>query len=254
MAWMLDFYKLNYYYQYFLRRLSCCDLCSTNIIETSLFDNKLSQALLCQNCLDELPQFNQQLLFGNLLNWPAINHALPKISFDQLFSLSPYIYPFNHWLAQLKYSGRFELADLFSTLLCAQWQSIMIKNTYPPVDLVIPVPLHLKKWQHRGYNQAHLIAKKFAEQLAFPYDANLLVRVKNNDSQMGKTGVERRRNLKNSFAFKKNLASDIKHIIIVDDVVTTGTTASEMSKLLKSVGVETITLVTVCLSLPKSIQ
>lgn len=254
MAWMQYFYKLNYYYQYVLRRLSCCDLCSTKVIQTPILDNDLSQALLCQDCLDDLPCFNQQLLSGNLLNWPAINRALPKVHFDQLFSISPYIYPFNNWLAQLKYSGRFELGDLFSTLLCTHWKSVMSHEISTPVDLVIPVPLHLKKWQSRGYNQAHLIARQFAKQLELHYDENLIVRVKNNASQMGKTGVERRKNLKDAFALNKNLASDINHIIIVDDVVTTGTTASEISKLLKNSGVETITLVTVCLSLPVSIK
>jgi len=253
MVRMLRLSKLHNYYQCCLKKLGCCDLCSSEITETFLCNNNVSQTLICQHCLDALPLFNQQYVYANLLNWPAIHQALPAISFDQLFSLSPYIYPFNHWLAQFKYSGRFELADLFSSLLCAQWQSTMINDSSPPVDLVIPVPLHIKKWQARGYNQAHLIAKKFATKLSLSYNANLIVRIKNNDSQMGKTGAERRKNLKHSFTLKQKVATNIKHVVIVDDVVTTGTTVSEISKVLKSAGIETITLVTVCLSLPPSI-
>lgn len=154
----------------------------------------------------------------------------------------------------MKYLGRFELAPLFSALLCAQWRAMAKNNTLAPVDLVLSVPLHVKKWQLRGYNQAHLIAKCFAKQLALPYDAKLVVRITNNTSQMGKTGIQRRKNLANAFVLQRNLASDIKHVLIIDDVVTTGTTVSEISKLLKQSGVETITLVTVCLTLPKTIS
>ena len=152
----------------------------------------------------------------------------------------------------MKYLGRFELAPFFSALLSVQWQAMTMNKTMIPVDLVLPVPLHVKKWQLRGYNQAHLIAKSFAEQLSLPYDASLVVRVKNNDSQMGKTGSQRRKNLANAFALQGHLASHIKHVLVVDDVVTTGTTASEISKLLKQAGVEIVTLVTVCLTLPKT--
>lgn len=252
MTWMQDITALKNYYHRSLKLFSCCDLCSANIAESSLFGITLSQTLLCQNCLDDLPLFHQQMVSGNLLNWPAINKALPKISFDHLFSLSPYCYPYNHWLGQLKYQGRFELINLFSDLLCAQWHHSINGAGYPSVDLVISVPLHLKKWQVRGYNQAHLMAKRFSRQLSLPYDESLVVRVKHNDSQMGKTGGERRKNLANAFCINKKIPKNIKHVVLIDDVVTTGTTASEISKVLKNAGVETITLVTVCLSLPNS--
>lgn len=252
MAWRLEIIQLKSYCTDILRNISGCDLCGANVGNSSLLGYSLPQALVCQYCVNDLPYFDQTLLSGNLLSWPAIHRTLPKIHFEQLFALSPYIYPFNKWLAQMKYLGRFELAHLFSALLCAQWQA-MAKNTIlAPVDLVLSVPLHVKKWQVRGYNQAHLIAKSFAKQLAFPYDSKLVVRIKNNASQMGKTGNQRRKNLANAFVLKRHLAKNIKHVLIIDDVVTTGTTVSEISKLLKQAGVETVTLVTVCLTLPKS--
>ncbi|MFQ3208872.1 MAG: ComF family protein [Colwellia sp.] len=237
--------------------ISCCDLCGENVGNSVLLDYSLPQALLCQYCINDLPYFNQNLIAGNLLSWPAIHRTLPHIHFDQLFALSPYIYPFNKWLGQIKYLGRFELAHLFGALLCAQWQAMLLNKVaisieIRPIDLVISVPLHVKKWQIRGYNQAHLIAKSFAGQLALTYDANVVMRIKNNDSQMGKTGSQRRKNLADAFSLQGKLASHIKHVLIIDDVVTTGTTASEISKLLKQAGVETVTLVAVCLTLPKA--
>jgi len=252
MAWQLDFKQLKTCFRQLISSTSCCDLCGANVSKTVLLDYPLTQSLLCQHCINDFPFFNQALIAGNLLSWPAISRVLPNITFDRLFSLAPYIYPLDHWLSQYKYLGRFELAQLFSVLLCAQWQAALVNSSIAPVDLVLCVPLNVKKWQSRGYNQAHLIAKSFAQQLTLPYDATLIVRVKNNDSQMGKTGGQRRKNLANAFVLKHKLTSDIKHVLLIDDVVTTGTTASEISKLLKQSGVKTVTLVTVCLTLPKT--
>ncbi|MBU2869534.1 ComF family protein [Colwellia sp. E2M01] len=234
------------------QHLSCCDLCAANVGASYFQEKRLRQALLCQHCINDLPFFKQDIINGNLLNWPTIKQALPNIHFEYLFALSPYIYPFNIWLAQMKYLGRFELANLFASLLYAQWQKTMESTLIPPADLVISVPLHVKKWQVRGYNQAHLIAQDFAQQLALPYEKDVIIRCKHNQSQIGKTGSQRRKNLANAFKLKQGLASHIKHVIIIDDVVTTGTTASEISKLLKSAGVEIVSVVALCLTLPKS--
>ncbi|MCP4984587.1 MAG: ComF family protein [Colwellia sp.] len=252
MTWKQDIKQLNAYFSQAVRRISCCDLCGANVSQSVLLESVLAQALLCQHCVDDLPYFNQALIAGNLLNWPAVHRALPGIHFDQLFSLAPYRYPLDHWLAQLKYLGRFEVADLLSALLCAQWQGIVRDQVINPVDLVLSVPLHVKKWRTRGYNQAHLIAELFARYFMLPYDNKLLIRNRDNDSQMGKSGRQRRKNLANAFSLRSNIPNDIKHILLIDDVVTTGTTASEISKLLKKSGVKTVTLVTVCLSLPKT--
>ena len=233
------------------KAIGCCDLCSENLSETP-FNNKLNKSsLLCQHCLADLPRFNLEHINGNLLSWPAIYHALPDIHFDYLLSLSPYTSPFEHWLSQFKYQGRFELAYLFSSLLSEQWKVAVAMNNRLKPDLILSVPLHPSKWQVRGYNQAHLLAKNFAKKVQLPYSPLTLIRVKKSTSQVGKTGSQRRKNLHNAFALTATLPAQVKHVLLVDDVVTTGSTASEISKLLKNNGVETVTLVTVCLSLPK---
>lgn len=219
--------------------ISECDLCG-NITQ--------KQALLCEACLADLPLFKQTIIQGDLLNWPAINKSLPNINFDRLFCLSPYLSPFNQWLSQLKYQGRFELAPLFASLLAKQWRE---SQSTPTVDLVMCVPLHVRKWQQRGYNQAHLIAQPFAHLMQLPYDGAALIRIKQNTSQVGQTGTQRRNNLKNAFALKQPLTKSIKHVVLIDDVLTTGSTASEISKLLKREGIEKVTVITVCLTLPK---
>ncbi len=237
-------------YQRVISSLACCDLCSMNLHESLATEITGKQTLLCHNCFNDLPLFKQQLVQGDLLQWPAIHQAMPNRCFDRLFSLSPYIDPFDNWLIQFKYQGRFELASLFADLLAEQWRNIAAAFSFPKIDLVLSVPLHIKKWQLRGYNQAHLIALPFAKKLGVAYSDYFLLRVKNDCSQVGKTGSDRRKNLRNAFALYQEIPATVKHVVLVDDVVTTGSTASEIAKLLKSAGVETVTLVTVCFSLP----
>lgn len=251
MVWMQLKKVFNNLLKQGLLNISCCDLCGANVSNVILAKKVLKQSLLCQHCLDDLPFFNLDLLQANLLSWPAIYRALPNIHFDCLLALTPYISPVDHWLRQFKYQGRFEFSTLFSALLgnilTEQWATA--ENT---PDLVLSVPLHMSKWQERGFNQAHLIAEKLAKAIKLPYLPSALMRIKKNASQVGKTGSQRRKNLRNAFALASPLPAQVKHILLVDDVVTTGSTASEISKLLKDSGIEKVTLVTVCVSLPKA--
>jgi len=243
MAWKK---RVQMLYQRFLSTLGQCDICGNYLHDIS----SSQQKLLCPSCLNDLPMFNQAIVQGDLLNWPAINKALPNINFDHLICLAPYLPPFTHWLPQLKYQGRFEIASLLATLLAQQWKEQHLTTLTSPADLILSVPLHINKWQIRGYNQAHLLAQPLAQSLQLPYDEVTLVRTQNNTSQVGKTGKERRQTLANAFTLAKELPNDIKHIIVVDDVLTTGSTANEISKILKHAGASKVTIVTVCLTLP----
>ena len=242
--------KFKYYVRSYFYEISCCDLCGQQVGITELNNQHLEQALVCQYCLDGLTYFKQNSIVTNLLNWPAVHRSLPNILFDTLFAISPYVYPFDLWLSQLKYSGRFELAKLLATILAAQWKTSHHEQSLSTVDLVISIPLHVKKWRERGFNQSHLIGQCFAKKLSLNYDANVVKKIKHTTSQMGKTGPQRRKHLKDSFVLQKKLAKNIRHVVIVDDVVTTGTTASEVSRLFKNAGVETVSVVAVCLVIP----
>jgi len=234
--------KIQGYYRKLRLMLGQCDLCGNGTEKHSL---------LCTACFNALPLFNQNIIQSDLLNWPAVNKALPKAKFDQLFCLSPYLPPFTHWLPGFKYHGRFELATIFANLLAEQWLASAHQQKKYEDYLMLSVPLHSSKWQVRGYNQAHLVAKYFAKKIRLDYQALALQRVKKNSSQVGKTGEQRRKSLANAFAVDKHLIKNYKHIMLIDDVLTTGSTVNEICKLLKSQGVETVTVVTVCLTLPK---
>ena len=222
--------------------LSSCDLCGGDCAH---------YILLCPYCAADLPLFKHQLTQGDLLNWPAINQILTNNKFDHLVCLSPYIWPFNHWLGQFKYQGRFELASLFSHLLYDYWQTLTQNHNLAKPQSIMAVPLHVKKWQSRGYNQSHFIARDFAKRVGIPYLDSAILRVKQTTSQVGKTGIQRRKSLRDAFEMNFSNSELAEHVILIDDVVTTGSTANEICSLLKKNGVKTVTLMTVCLALPK---
>ncbi|TWX71418.1 ComF family protein [Colwellia sp. C1TZA3] len=226
-------------------QISCCSLCGNACQH---------HPLLCQYCQADLPYFNHQHLPYDLLLWPAVTKLIPIKHFDHLLAIAPYVWPFNTWISQLKYQHKTELAELLTYLLIHHWQqylSLEHANLTPDNTLILAVPLHLKKWQERGFNQADLIARKFAQGFGYFYQADLVIRKKLTESQVGKSGIERRKNLKQAFSLNiKPKARLPEHIILIDDVVTTGTTANEICKLLKKSGVQSITLLSLCLAIP----
>ncbi len=113
------------------------------------------------------------------------------------------------WLNQIKYQNRFELAELLAQLFIFQHsQSLLQLSTNNSV--VINMPIHINRWQERGYNQSHLIVKHICKQLALNYQNNLVIRHKATEKQVGKTGVARRKNLKNAFSLNPNLTMNTK--------------------------------------------
>lgn len=219
--------------------LSECELCKSA---------SLAHPLLCQHCYDDLPLFTYQHLGHNLLNWPAVDKLFPNRSFDQLLCLAPYVEPFDHWLKQFKYQQRFELADLFAFLLTKLWREQYFEHSD---CAILSVPIHIKKWQQRGFNQAHLIASAFHKRTKLPYLDLALVRSSFSESQVGQSGKVRRQRLKGAFELSENVNTLPSNIILIDDVITTGTTANTLCKLLKLKGVKHITVLTVAFTLPK---
>jgi ComF family protein len=108
---------------------------------------------------------------------------------------------------------------------------------------VIPVPLHAHKQSQRGFNQADLIARAALKQLSrsghvkkFELCAGALVRLRDTGSQIGLTRHQRRQNLRGAFAVKDATAISNRNILLVDDVYTTGATASECARVLRRAG------------------
>ncbi len=222
--------------------------CSTNSDEnTPVADTSNHQTiespLLCQYCHQRLPLSKNcchscglpmfatdgqgQLCCGECL----INSPL----YDRVISAFHYEAPVSDFITRLKYSSQFQLLPLLSDYLIQK-----IQNSYQQVNwptLIIAMPLHPKKLKSRGFNQSRLIANKLSQRLEIPLLKNGVVRIKNTQAQSGLDSVERKKNIKNAFEVRIPIA---EHVTIVDDVVTTGMTASELTKQLLKNGAKKV--------------
>ena len=206
----------------------CCVLC----------DAKVTGAIsLCQPCLQDLPRLKTTCYQcglplenkGEASLCGQCQQSLPPI--DYLVSSLQYVYPVDYLVSQLKFQRDLTHAKIFSQLLLATLQTHFTEQSLQLPEIIIPVPLHKKRSRQRGFNQALEIAQPIAKKLNISISANSIKRIKYTQAQSLLNAVERRKNLRNSFTITKPIAAE--HIVLVDDVVTTGTTVYELATLLK---------------------
>ncbi len=113
-----------------------------------------------------------------------------------------------------------------------------LRKEQKPPELIIPVPLHPARYRSRGFNQAIEIAWPISKALDIPIDNHTIKRIVNTGTQTKLHARERRKNLRGAFQLKKPLTA--KHIAIIDDVITTGSTVTELAVVLKKAGAERI--------------
>lgn len=121
---------------------------------------------------------------------------------------------------------------------------VMLHLKIPDADVMIPVPLHEKRLRKREFNQSALIAKYLAASQGITVMLNCLVKIRDTMPQVGLSSSERRKNIKGAFAINNRPLISGKDIVLVDDVVTTGATVRECSKVLKKAGARDIYVIT----------
>jgi len=114
--------------------------------------------------------------------------------------------------------------------------------------ILIPLPLHPKRENWRGFNQSELLGEKLAKALGWQLETQILVRQKNTQPQVSLRSEERKQNVQGSFVVSPQISSNLKRslIILFDDVWTTGSTMLEAEKVLRKAGFKKIFCLTVC--------
>jgi competence protein ComFC len=132
------------------------------------------------------------------------------------------------------------LGDLFYESLIQYEEFEKAIEKFEKEIILVPIPLSSKKFRKRGYNQAEILAKELGNKLEVNV-VNGLERVKDTKTQVGLNKKERQENIRGAFVVKKNSANfKDKRVILVDDVLTTGSTFSEAAKVLKQSGVRQV--------------
>jgi ComF family protein len=122
---------------------------------------------------------------------------------------------------QLKYHHRKDVGTLLGRIF---GEDLLGSDFLKPIDIIVPVPLHPKKEKSRGFNQAEVIAQGLAQATALPISVGNLIRVVYNPTQTKRSKTERWENVRNIFTVTDPAAFANRHLLLVDDVITTGST------------------------------
>lgn len=186
----------------------------------------------CKTCHESLPKHFRCLRCGfpTPYNMQNCGQCLTKPPpWDNLVCVGDYTFPYDILLHKFKYKGHYWLAAALARLL-----SDNIKQASP---VLLAVPMHWQRRLVRGFNHSALLAQNLADQLHVDCQSQRLKRIRSTRQQQGLTRKDRLSNLKGAFAVTGSLP---EHVALVDDVVTTGATLCELSKLLRQHGVKRI--------------
>ena len=184
---------------------------------------------LCAACLGDLPRIE-----------PC--DAYESSAFERICCPWRFEFPVDELVRALKFRGERTYARLFGTLLARERGQVAHGVEPAPLpDLVVPVPLHPRRLRERGYNQAAELARFAARSLSLPLDLSLLRRTRATKGQTGLNAFERTHNVAAAFVSTRTLRH-APRVALVDDVVTTGSTACAAAAALQAAGAGAVEL------------
>lgn len=188
-----------------------CDICGFP------FPYDLGEGALCGNCVAARP---------------AYDHARAAFVYDA-FSRGP--------ILSFKHGGQTHGLQVFARQLARAGRRFL-----KDADIIIPVPLHPRRLRKRRFNQAALLGRALSRISFIPQDSQSLLRVKQTDSQDGKSASGRRRNMQGAFRAPEARAELVlgRNIVLIDDVLTTGATVEACARTLKRAGAARVDVLT----------
>lgn len=220
---------MNLFLRKFLKQLTQLDLTHI-LLQKCALCGALSKEIVCEKCTQILPRpqyvcqccakplFQHHTVCGDCLKFPpAFNEIKPVFS---------YHYPLDKLILAAKYEKNLAILNQLGL-----WMIEHFKYESKP-DVLIPVPSHLNDLKKRGFNQAVELAKLLSNALNISLNTTVCHCIKQKRPQAGLSAKERLQNVKGVFEVK-NISPHWQHIVIVDDVVTTGATVNEIARLFR---------------------
>lgn len=202
-----------------------------------------NEQYVCTTCRHHLPVTNfhknndesvSKLLYGRakIINGTALLRFEKKGSVQQL-------------IHELKYREQQDVGLFLGHWLGEELKTI---DAYKSIDLVIPVPLHKNKLRRRGYNQVTKFGQQIAKALNTDYDESVLIKITNTTSQVNKKRFARWSNNDELFSLINKEKIENKHILLVDDIITTGATMEACIQVLNRADNVTISIATMAIA------
>ncbi len=182
------------------------------------------ERVICEGCHADLP-------------WQDNPGSLPPPPMTALVAPLAYEFPVDAALKALKFKRRLYYAPAFGDVLCDAMRYVPAD-----VDALLPVPLHWRRQAFRGFNQALEISVGLRRRHGLPLVKGVVRRMATRP-QSGLSAAERRRNVRRAFFVRRRLRA--RHVLVVDDVVTTGATTRRLARMLLAKGAEKVSVLAV---------
>ena len=193
----------------------------------------------CAVCGKSLSGSEKDICVNCLIDLPLIPAYIPGNPIEKLFygvlsveRAASYIYyakesPYNNLIHRMKYSDRPEIGERMAATAAKE---LLERGFFEGVDIIIPLPLSRKKKSQRGYNQCDYISRGISKVTGIAIDSKSVIRHKANETQTHKQREERWKNVENIFSIATTAPLNGKHILLVDDVLTTGATLTSCGR------------------------
>jgi ComF family protein len=212
-----------------------CEGCGSDQLE--------QEGMLCLHCLSSLPETNFHLYRTN----PVENIFRGRLPIS--YATAQYYFThesmMQHVMHQVKYHGNRELGLYLGRLM---GHALMASDHLREVDILIPLPLHISKERNRGFNQAAILCEGITEVLARPIIKDAVIRSSNTESQTKKSRIERWQNMEGMFELVNPEFIEGKHVLLVDDVITTGATLESCGKAILKANNVQLSIAALCIS------
>lgn len=200
-----------------------CSGCGSDIIS--------EETMLCMRCMAEMPETNFHLFAGNPVE-KIFWGRLPLVSATAQYYFSKESL-MQHLTHQLKYKGNKELGRQLGRLM---GNDLLQSDRFKHIDALVPLPLFPAKEKRRGYNQATILCEGMAEVMNIEILEGIIVRSQHTETQTKKGRIERWQNIEGKFELVKPEKIQNKHILLVDDIITTGATLEACGQELSRAG------------------
>ncbi len=226
-----------------LTMVGYCWLCHQNLyfahhgICHICWQNLKRLANVCPRC--SLSASSRDLPCGRCLKEPPL--------WQQMIAVTDYAPPLSQLIRRYKYHSTPQLAAVLARIFLLHWLQGYREGHWIKPDCILGIPLHRQKRWQRGFDQVELIIRPLARWLRCQYQPNLLQRTRATLTQRGLSAAQRKTNLKHAFQLRGDFTD--QHIVIFDDVITTGTTLHEATQLLIRAGARSVQTWAICRTL-----